>query len=497
VRDENGAIVPSRISVVAADDRAYAPADAWMHADDGFDRTLQPFENHYFHCAGTCTLDVPAGAVRIVATRGLDYAAAQRNVQVGAHGTTAALTLMPLRLPESYGRFASADLHLHMNYGGNYRQTSEGLIGQAAAEHLDALFNLAVNKEERVPDIAGFGAPPLRERGVLLLQGQEYHSSLWGHLGLLFLDDHYLTPGFAAYQQSALTSPYPHNGVIAELAHAQHGLVGYAHPFDTEPATDAVLTNELPADVAHGNVDYYEAVGFDDHLVTNQVWYKLLNCGFRLAAGAGTDAMTNYASLRGPVGMNRVFLQIGSAGTASVAVTAEALRDALTNGRTFATNSALLGLEVDGKHPGDELVLEGAQTVTWHAAVRSLAPLQQVELVYNGKVVASHRLSAGGTSADVSGSVKVAGSGWLLLRAWSQKAHPLVLDIYPFATTSPIYVNVDGKPARSREDAAYFVRWIDRVIATLLARGDYNSAAEKSATLHYLESARAVYEAMQ
>jgi len=101
------------------------------------------------------------------------------------------------------------------------------------------------------------------------------------------------------------------------------------------------------------------------------------------------------------------------------------------------------------------------------------------------------------SDADVSGSVKVAGSGWLLLRAWSQKAHPLVLDIYPFATTSPIYVNVDGQPARSREDAAYFVHWIDRVIATLLARGDYNSAAEKSATLHYLESARAVYEAMQ
>ena len=491
VRDENGAIVPSRISVVAADERAYAPADAWMHADDGFDRALQPFENHYFHCAGTCSLDVPTGAVHVVATRGLDYAATQRMVQVGARGTTAALALAPLRLPDSYGRFAGADLHVHMNYGGNYRQTPEGLAAQAAAEHLDALFNLVVNKEERVPDIGGFGAPPLQQAGMLLLQGQEYHSSLWGHLGLLFLDDHYLTPGFAGYQQSALASPYPYNGVIAELTHAQHGLVGYAHPFDTEPATDAVLTNALPADVAHGNVDYYEAVGFDDHLVTNAVWYKLLNCGFRLPAGAGTDAMTNYASLRGPVGMNRVFLDSGAS------VTPATLREALTHGRSFATNSALLGFEVDGRHPGDELALNAARSVTYRAAVRSLAPLQHVEIVYNGKVVASHRLSAGGTSADVTGAVNVPASGWLLLRAWSEKAQPLVLDTYPFATTSPVYVVVDGKPARSAPDAAYFASWIDRVIAALQARADYNNIAEKTATLEYLRSARAVYAAMQ
>ena len=90
---------------------------------------------------------------------------------------------------------------------------------------------------------------------------------------------------------------------------AQHALVGYVHPFDTlpDPAKED-LRNELPVDVALGKVDYYEAVGFSDHRATNTVWYRLLNCGFRLSAGAGTDAMTNYASLRGPVGMNRVYV---------------------------------------------------------------------------------------------------------------------------------------------------------------------------------------------
>src|SRR5512146_3532448 len=122
VRDENGVAVPARVSVVAADGRAYAPDNAWMHADDGFDRGLQPFENHYFHCAGECALDVPVGAAHVVVTRGMDYAAAQRDIQIKSNGATAQIALAPLHLPDQYGRFVSADLHVHMNYGGRYRQ---------------------------------------------------------------------------------------------------------------------------------------------------------------------------------------------------------------------------------------------------------------------------------------------------------------------------------------------------------------------------------------
>src|SRR5207244_11779477 len=104
----------------------------------------------------------------------------------------------------------------------------------------------------RVPDIASFSAGPdtASSSDVLILQSQEYHTSYWGHLGLLGLSDHYLTPGFAAYQNSPLASPYPDNGVIADLAHAQGALVGYVHPFDTDidPPSEAALTKEPPAD---------------------------------------------------------------------------------------------------------------------------------------------------------------------------------------------------------------------------------------------------------
>jgi hypothetical protein len=493
VRDEHGAIVPARVGVLASDGRAYAPDNAWMEADDSFDRQKQAFESHYFACSGDCTLDVPTGATRLTITRGMDYAAVTRNVQVTPAGAAADIALVPLRLPAQYGHFTSADLHVHMNYGGHYRNDTEHLIQQARAEHLDAIYNLVVNKEERIPDIAGFPTQPVRKDGVLVMQGQEYHSSYWGHLGILDLDDHFITPDFTAYTGSPFASAYPYNGAVADLVHAQHGLVGYAHPFDepVHPDTDASLSDALPADVAHGKIDYYEVMGFSDHHATADIWYRLLNLGYRIPAGAGTDAMANYASLRGPVGMNRVFLQTQGEATP------QALHAALKQGRTFVSNGPLLGLEVAGKHPGDEIALAGAQTLAYHAALRSLVPVDHFELVYNGKVVASHRLDGARTQADVSGSIRVDTGGWLLLRAWNDQADPLILDIYPYASTSPIYVTVKDAPQRSPADAAYFARWLDRVIESAAARTDYNSAQEKRWTIDYLQSARAIFQSRE
>jgi hypothetical protein len=433
---------------------------------------------------------LPTGDGQLQVSHGLDYAIAERRVGITKDGNTMTIGLKPLRLPAQYGHFASADLHVHMNYGGHYHNTPLNLIEQARAGHLDAVYNLIVNKEERIPDIAQFTTRPLRKDDVLLMQAQEFHSSYWGHLGLLDLDDHFLTPDFAAYRESALASPYPHNGVIAGLAHAQHGLVGYAHPFDApvNPDKDRELSNGLPADVALGNADYYELVGFSDHRSTADIWYRLLNLGFRIPAGAGTDAMANYASLRGPVGMNRVFIAIVGE------ITPEKLHSGLKQGRTFVTNGPLLGLEIDGKHPGDDITLIKPTTLPYHVSLRSIVPIDHFELIFNGRVIASHHLNGARTQADVSGRVEIPASGWLVLRAWNDHSNPKIQDIYPYASTSPIYVTVDQKLPRSPADAAYFVSWLDRVIAGATARSDYNSPQEKQNTLQYLNAARTVFQ---
>ena len=490
ISDEQGRGVPARVAVLGSDGRAAAPGGAWMHADDGYDRSLQPNETHYFHCAVRCTIDVPAGDTAVWVQRGFEYLPWQRTVKLLAD------TAMPVRLerndlPGSFGTFRSADLHVHMNYGGHYRATPETLAQQARAEDLDVAYNLIVNKEERVPDISYRpGIDPASGDDALILHSQEYHTSYWGHLGLLGLKDHVLTPGFSAYQNSPLASAWPDNGAIADLAHAQGALVGYVHPFDTipDPATDKSLTNELPADVAHGKVDYMEIVGFSDHKSTANVWYRLLNLGFRIPAGAGTDAMTNYASLRGPVGMNRVFLNTG--GDTGPA----ALLNALKAGRTFASNGPLLGLEIDGKRPGDTISRSAPGKLRYRIAMRSFVPVDHLELVQNGKVVEAFR-PADRRKFDAEGEIDVATDGWVVLRAWNDGSDPLVLDLYPYATTSPVYFDLPGDLPPDAADANYFVAWLDRVIADAASRKDYRTAEERESILAYLRDARAHFVA--
>jgi hypothetical protein len=492
VADGAGARVPARVSILASDRRAYAPHDAWMHADDSFDRERQSSETHYFHCASPCEIELPAGAASVTVQHGLAHLPWQKAVTVPAGGRIeldARLVAQPL--PEEFGSWVSADLHVHMNYGGHYRNTPANLARQARAEDLDVVYNLVVNKEERIPDIGYFrGDPdPAGEPDVTLLHAQEFHTSLWGHMGLLHLEDHFIAPDFAAYRHTALASPYPHNGVVADLAHAQGALVGYVHPFDAPivPAREKSLTHQLPADVIAGKVDYLEIVAFSDHKSTAEVWYRLLSLGFRLPAGAGTDAMANYASLRGPVGVNRTFLATSGRRDAA------SLKAALAAGRTFATNGPLLGLVLGDARPGDALRAAGPSRQRYRVALRSPVAVDHLELVMNGRVVERFELRGDRRRFDAEGEIGIDAGGWLLLRAWNDEADPLVLDLYPYATTSPVYLELPGGAPPATDDARYFVDWLGRVLAEAEARTDYNDADEKRVTLDYLRAAQDAY----
>jgi Tol biopolymer transport system component len=487
IRDEEGRGVPARVTVIGSDSRAAAPNSAWMHADDGFDRARQPVETHYFHCPSKCTVEAPAGDASIWVQHGFRYLPWLQTVKLSAEaGQTVGVKLERNDLPPSFGQFRSADLHVHMNYGGHYRNTPENLVQQARAEDLDVVYNLIVNKEERIPDIGyPVGRDPASTAGTLIMHSQEYHTSYWGHLGLLGLTDHVLTPDFSAYQHTPLASPYPHNGLVADLAHAQGALVGYVHPFDTDPLTDKSTTNELPADVANGKVDYVEIVGFSDHKTTAAIWYRLLNLGFRLPAGAGTDAMANYASLRGPVGMNRVFLDTGDGKGP------DAIKAALKEGRTFASNGPLLGLEVEGRRPGATVTRAAPGKVRYRIAMRSPVAVEHLELVQDGKVVRSFALAGDRRRLDAEGELQADRSGWLVLRAWNAGSDPQVLDLYPYATTSPVYLQLPGGVRPDPADAAYFIAWLDRVILAADSRTDYRNDRERQATLDYLRKSKA------
>lgn len=492
VTDAGGKPAAARVFVTAQDGRAYAPDDAWMYADDSFDRSERPFEAHYFDTTGTSEITVPAGTMRLGIMRGFEYEFEERNVEVVAGKTSqVAIQLRTIEMHGSGMSWISGDAHVHMNYAGTYRNTPEHMAEQAAAENLSIIENLVVNKEQRFPDIAYF-SPKLdavSNEHFLLQHAQEFHTSYWGHLGLLNVTRNLILPGYAAYPNTGASSLFPSNANVADLAHEQGAVVGYVHPLESVPDPEKdPITYELPADVALGKVDYIEVVGFADHKSTAEVWYKLLNCGFRLPTAAGTDFMGNYASLRGPAGLNRVYAEV-PAGPLKLPSWLESIKA----GHTFATNGPLLRFELGQKSPGGEVKLDKKQDVSFRAALGSIVAIDHLQIVCNGKIARELERSADHKRAYVEGSLPIESTGWCILRAFSDKAEYPILDLYPYATTSPVYVNVAGARQRNASDAGYFEAWIERLISAAQTSTAWNDKTEKESVLGVFQKAKLKY----
>lgn len=509
VVDEKGKPQFARISVTDQGGHFYAPSGPWIwiQADDGYDREAAPFEAHYFYARSypiNISVDVPDGPNRVDVSKGFGYGAMHRTIDPKtASASDLTFHLKKLDWEKDAGRqWISGDLHVHMNYGGAYRSEREILQQQAEAEGLRIVSNFVVNKEQRFPDMqsALFNEITYSSAAeAIYLLGQEFHTSYWGHRGILRPREHLLLPGYAGYPNTAAASLYPMNADVYDMAHAQGALVGAVHPFDEVPDPFAKppqkITDELPVDVALGKLDYMEIVGFSDHKATAAVWYKLLNLGFRLPAGAGTDATADYAApIRGQVGMDRVYASVPRRESVDV----QAWMDSLKTGRTFATNGPLIEFTLGGKPVGEELKFDAPHgSVPFTAKLRSIVPVDHLEVICNGRVAQTLKLEGGRDSADVAGALALKESGWCVLRAWSDKDEYPVLDNYVYATTSPVYVTIGGKAARSPEDAKYFAAWISRTMEITSEYPDWNSGEEKAYVLKRLAEAKAVYEKLE
>jgi hypothetical protein len=161
----------------------------------------------------------------------------------------------------------------------------------------------------------------------------------------------------------------------------------------------------------------------------------------------------------------------------------------------MATNGPLVSLKANGVAVGQEVKLPaGGGEVRFEVWLRSYVPVDHLQLIGNGDVVADLPLSGDHTAKDTVLTLRATKSGWYTLRAYADRAIAPVLDLYPFGTTSPIYLTVGGVPPRDQAAAEYFIAWLDRLDQAARASEAWNSDDELQTVLGRIQKAREEFE---
>ncbi|MEZ5402461.1 MAG: CehA/McbA family metallohydrolase [Bryobacteraceae bacterium] len=476
----------ARFYLVAADGKSYAPPTAYQRVAGRY------FHDDFFHAENEFAVDLPVGEAALEAVHGLEHHPLRRAVRIEA-GSVATVDLHFDRLTDmnAAGWWSGSD-HVHMNYAGNLHNTPENLMMMARAEDLNMIGDKVCNKDHRIFDHEQFTGKPhaLSNASRLLTFNEEYRPPFYGHINFINLTRHLISPFTTGYEDSAIGSLYPSNTDMFRLARKQGAIGGYVHPWSRDPeAAGYAVARGFPVDVALGAIEYLEvhtAATYFTH--TAPVWHRALNCGFRVTASGGEDSILSLHATP-IIGSNRLYAYLGDKLEWSRWV------DAVRAGRTFVTNGPLIRIEANGEIPGGDIRLDAPGAVEVKGIVESIVPLEKIEIFVNGRVAETIPAEGGaaGVRLPFSKRIAIRRSGWITVRASHSKPQRPVDDSYIVGETSPVYVTVAGRPARSKADAEYFIRWIDAITRMAEAHPGWRTDRERRHVLEQFAEARRVF----
>ena len=262
---ESRDLTAARIYLRSSDGKAYTP--------DGVPHRIGRAGEHLFHTPGTFKVAIPPGLTRVEAVKGFEYKPATQEVNIEANAVARCTLLLTRFTNIARSGWHGGSDHVHMSYGGTFHNTPESLMSMAAAEDLTIIGALVANKDTRIMDYQYFRGKldSHSSKSRLLYFNEEYRPPFLGHLSLLNLKTHLISPFTTGYEGTAIQSIYPSNTDILRLAQADGAIGGYVHPFDTEPSTiDYGRARGLPVDVALGTVAYLEVSSAADDFSTRQ-----------------------------------------------------------------------------------------------------------------------------------------------------------------------------------------------------------------------------------
>jgi hypothetical protein len=235
---------------------------------------------------------------------------------------------------------------------------------------------------------------------------------------------------------------------------------------------------EAPIAAALGGVDSIDIMPIADN--SAELWYRLLNCGFKIAPGAGTDVFTNWRGINSIPGAAREYVEVGSA--LSWARWLARYRE----GRVFVTNGPLLTFEVNGQPMGSEIAVPAGQRyrARLNVNVQARDPVHAVEFIQNGQMIESREVDPQTGSIHMDKELELDRSCWLAVRVAGgiSRAH-----------SGPIYVRIGPEPVLVKEDLELMIRWIDRLWAYLDERNNFGPDPNRANARKLFEQARQHY----
>jgi hypothetical protein len=473
VKDESG--VPAMASFIIRDrlNRLY-PLPSKRLAPDFF------FQPQIYRADGE-TVRLPAGYYTIQYNGGPESLPHTREVEVNAEGPSELAFQLDRWIDPAKSGWYSGDHHIHAAGCSHYMNPTEGveprdMLRQILGERLNIASVLTWGPDYYYQKKFFSGHDDALSKPDRLmhydLEVSGFPSSHAGHIVLLKLKEQ-------DYPETKRIEDWPTWDLpIFRWAKTQGAITGFAHsgwglevktkdlPTYDMPPFDGIGANEYIVDVTHpGMVDFISAVD-TPYVWELNIWYHTLNVGFRTRIAGETDFPCIYD---GRVGIGRTYAKLGGE------LSYSAWLDSLKAGRSYVSDGKthLMDFRVNGADVGADrdirLTAPGTVKVTVKAAaylptipneeIRKRPYDQQpywdverarlgntrevpVEIVVNGKVLATRNLVADGKVNDVEFDVPVSESSWIAAR------------ILPAAHTNPIFALMGGKPVRGSKRSA-------------------------------------------
>lgn len=478
VVDEDGASNWARFEVRGPDGRMYQPDDALRDRTARNRAAGEPWYIGSFVGKGPQKLEVPAGEYRVVVQRGPEHRRFDEKIRVGAAAVEKEIRLERWIDMNELG-FYSGDFQIHrpmheaeplmladdLNFGvvvtvagtrddWKNRAWPKNPLERIDEEHLYTVVNAESQR--------GGGAwllHMLRDRVQVNFPGPWSPSSV--DLIAETQGQRYVPTGFPWVDAEM---PFNRELPVA-MALETPDSIGLLHEHFLEYG---VLDHEAggrPRDLKR----FPGREGFAD--ASLEILYRFWNLGFEVPASASSAS----GAMPNPVGYNRIYVEVPER------FDVEPFYRNLRQGRSFVTNGPMLFFNVQAL-PNHRIGVS--------LDVRSREPLTKVELIANGVVVESFAAPPGKTRFETEVSLREGLYTWVAARAYSESESTIRM-----AHTQPVWM-FGHWPAR--DDAQFFVEWIDELIADSTAdSARFASEGERDQVLAIYEQARAFYLGLQ